>query len=262
VSRRAADWRRPLLRAVELVPFLRRNLLASCDYRLLPVSTNGSADAARMATGTGWYSQRTARRQERAWSQLTAAALAGEPRRDVQAVIDALLRCPPTSLVLEVGCGTGYFSDIIGHFCPQMNYTGVDYSSAMVDLARTRRPGREFISGDATSLPFPDDSFDVIVDGAALIHIPAWREALAEYARVARQAIILSSLTIADIPTTRAVEKLAYGSPVVELVFSRQELLSEIAAAGRGVDSQTETLPYDLNRYIGIATTSETWVCR
>lgn len=262
MSSRAPDWRVPVLRAVEAVPILRRNLLASCDYRLIPTATTGVTDTADRVAESGWYSRRTAQRQDRAWSRLTTAALAGETRQDIQAVIDALLESPPQSSVLEVGCGTGYFSDIIGHYCPQMAYTGVDYSSSMVELARTRRPGRKFVPGDATDLPFPSDSFDVIVDGAALIHIPSWRQALAEYARVARGAIILSSLTIADIPSTRTVEKLAYGAPVVELVFSRQELLSEIATVGRQFDSQTETLPYDLNRYIGITTTSETWVCR
>lgn len=262
MSTRAPSWRAPVLRAVEAVPVLRRNLLASCDYRLIPPTANGSTTSSTGEAVSGWYSRRTAQRQDRAWSRLTNAALSGEPRQDIQAVIDALSECPPQSSVLEVGCGTGYFSDIIGHYCPQMTYTGVDYSSTMVELARTRRPDRTFVPGDATDLPFPSDSFDVIIDGAALIHIPSWQQALAEYARVAREAIILSSLTIADIPSTRTVEKLAYGSPVVELVFSREELHSAIAAVGRRVDGQSETLPYVLNRYIGIATTSETWVCR
>ena len=161
-----------------------------------------------------------------------------------------------------MGCGSGYFADIIGRYRPDLVYAGVDFSDAMIALAKQRRPDRDFFQGDATNLPFADDSFDVVLDGAALIHIPGWRDALVEYSRVAKDRIVLSSLTVADIDKTQTLQKLAYGAPIMEFIFSRRELMAEIERNGRSVVHQTETLPYDLERYVGIATTSETWICQ
>ncbi|AUX10601.1 methyltransferase type 11 [Halalkaliarchaeum desulfuricum] len=66
--------------------------------------------------------------------------------------------------VLDVGCGTGVISLLLsdlGH-----NVTGVDIAAEMIDRARSKADSRElsagFCIGDAVSLPFPDDRFDVL----------------------------------------------------------------------------------------------------
>jgi ubiquinone/menaquinone biosynthesis C-methylase UbiE len=258
----ASVWRATVLRTVERIGPLRRNLLASCDYQLIETpSANGGQDMGEQ--NPGWVSRRTAARQDRAWQRITRRALDGDPREDVAAVLDAIAtegRADGT--VLEVGCGSGYFGELIGHSFPAMTYVGVDNSEAMIALARSRRPQADHRHGDATALPFDDKSFDLTLDGAALIHIPDWRSALAEYDRVTEGPIVLSSLTVSDLPRAQMLRKLAYGSPVLELIFSRQELRSCLADIGRTVVSQVPTLDYDLAHYVGIPTTSELWVCR
>ena len=245
-----------VLRAIEAVPPLRRRILASCDYALIPEAGPPSEAA------SGWDDPRTARRQDRAWSRITEQALTGEPRADVRAVIESLREyCDPQGRVLEVGCGSGYFSRIVGRFQPDMEYVGLDYSKEMVALALERYPNAHFVQGDATSLAYPDNSFDGLIDGAALIHIPNWEKALGEYSRVARGPVILSSLTIADKGPTRMLEKRAYGSRVIEHIFSRADFTRACSAAGLRVEMRTETLDYDLEPYVGIRTTSELWVC-
>jgi demethylmenaquinone methyltransferase/2-methoxy-6-polyprenyl-1,4-benzoquinol methylase len=59
---------------------------------------------------------------------------------------------------LDVACGPGYVaSAAVQRGCSPV--TGIDFSSAMIELARRRDPAVEFLEGDAESLEFPDNSF-------------------------------------------------------------------------------------------------------
>lgn len=62
--------------------------------------------------------------------------------------------------------------------------TGLDFSAAMNDLARRLVPDAEFVEGDATDLPFGDDSFDAVTIGFGVPHVPDPHRMLCEAARV------------------------------------------------------------------------------
>jgi ubiquinone/menaquinone biosynthesis C-methylase UbiE len=91
---------------------------------------------------------------------------------------------------LEIGAGTGYFSlnllqaGIVGEA------TCTDISPGMVaTLARNaQRLGLEVRAAraDAESLPFADQSFDLVLGHAVLHHLPNLRRAFAEFHRVLR----------------------------------------------------------------------------
>lgn len=88
----------------------------------------------------------------------------------------------PGSRVLDLCCGHGNVSEALlndGHAV-----TGLDFSDSMLALARTRIPGGDFLKGDAQDLPFDDNSFDAVVCGFGLMHIPDQPAALSEIARV------------------------------------------------------------------------------
>ena len=68
--------------------------------------------------------------------------------------------------VLDIGCGTGEYSDC---FNPQ-NYTGIDISSDYIKYARKTRKGK-FLVMDATNLSFPNESFDIILIAAIIHHL-------------------------------------------------------------------------------------------
>jgi len=206
------------------------------------------------------WSERTARRQDRAWLPLIEQARAGHPREDIAALQEALGDAPRSGTVLEVGCGGGYNSEIIAIAAPGLRYSGVDLSPAMIARCRARYPDREFVVGSAYELPFEDDRFDVVIDGVALLHMAHWRDALREYARVSRGPVILHGVTVTDAAPTTRFAKYAYGQPATELVIARSELEAAVAAVGLKQLRVLHAEDYDLAAFIGIPSMSEVWV--
>ncbi|CAM3704420.1 class I SAM-dependent methyltransferase [Kibdelosporangium persicum] len=89
--------------------------------------------------------------------------------------------------VLEVAVGTGLNLPLYPH---GVRLTGVDFSPAMLELARVRAAGLgqdiDLHEGDAQALPFPDASFDTVVCTLGLCGFPDERTAIAEMHRVLR----------------------------------------------------------------------------
>ncbi len=94
--------------------------------------------------------------------------------------------------VLEVAIGTGLN---LAHYPDEAQLTGVEWSPAMLDIARDRagKLGREvdLRQGDAQALDFPDACFDTVVCTFSLCAIPDDRQAVAEMARVLRPGGLL-----------------------------------------------------------------------
>ena len=63
---------------------------------------------------------------------------------------------------------------------------GLDFSREAIEIARHNVPGAEFRQGDAQDLPFEDESFDAVVCGFGIIHLPDPGTALSEVYRVLR----------------------------------------------------------------------------
>ena len=75
--------------------------------------------------------------------------------------------------VLEVGCGTG--SNLLAAQQRGHVVAGLDASPTAISLAREAlnlRESSEIVVGDFADLPWPDGSFDVIIDRAALTTAP------------------------------------------------------------------------------------------
>jgi len=68
--------------------------------------------------------------------------------------------------VLEVGSGRGGGASWVARSLGPRSTTGLDFSAAAVGLSRRDRPGPglRFVRGDAQAMPFPDASFDVVVN--------------------------------------------------------------------------------------------------
>jgi len=86
---------------------------------------------------------------------------------------------------LDVGCGTGAVSDAIMDLAWPGAVTGIDSSEPFLAAARRKVPSARFDAGDATSLPYPDGSFDAVVSSLVVPLVPDPEKAIAEMARVA-----------------------------------------------------------------------------
>jgi SAM-dependent methyltransferase len=104
-----------------------------------------------------------------------------------------LLAPEPRARVLDIGCGTGYFTRRFAALGYDM--TGLDPDPAMLAYARAHRGGSEdYLLGDGRGLPFPDGEFDYCISIAALCFIPEEHTALGEMARVCRRGLALGLL--------------------------------------------------------------------
>jgi len=91
----------------------------------------------------------------------------------------------PAMRALDIGCGNGRFYPLLEK--RGVTYTGLDSSKGLLGEARRAHQGGTWAEGDATALPFPDQSFDIAYSFAVIHHIPsdALREKFAaEAARV------------------------------------------------------------------------------
>lgn len=87
--------------------------------------------------------------------------------------------------VLDVGCGTGIVARTAAKLVGATGRViGVDRNPAMLQVARRVQPDLTWQIGDATALPMPDDSFDVVLSQMALMFFPDRSAALHQMRRV------------------------------------------------------------------------------
>lgn len=124
---------------------------------------------------------------------------------------DTVLGCCP-GRVLEIGCGTGQFAASVTDAAPSVDYVATDASPVMVEATLSR--GVDAQRADAESLPFPDDSFDVVVAAWMLYHVSDLAGALREVRRVLRPGGTFAAATNGDLHLAGLLGD-AGGSPMV-----------------------------------------------
>jgi len=90
--------------------------------------------------------------------------------------------------VLEVGSGRGGGASYISRYRHPRTMIGLDFSERAVALSTKHRqaPGLTFVRGDAQSMPFPDGSFDAVINVESSHCYPSVDTFLAEVHRVLR----------------------------------------------------------------------------
>jgi SAM-dependent methyltransferase len=86
--------------------------------------------------------------------------------------------------VLDLGCGPGGFCRLAAE--TGANTVGIDASQAQIEISRERVPAGRFDVGDMQSLPYEDDTFDVVTAFNSLQYAADRVAALGEAHRVAR----------------------------------------------------------------------------
>ena len=73
--------------------------------------------------------------------------------------------------VLDAGCGTGAVIELLHEKYPDKQYTGIDISSKMIEVAQRKNISNAvFMQGDCEELPFSDNSFDVVICSQSFHH--------------------------------------------------------------------------------------------
>ena len=122
------------------------------------------------------------------WQQAASAyeaSFATATRQFIDPLLDAVNIAPGIRL-LDIACGPGLVSaraNLRGALS-----RGLDFSPAMLAIARRHHPAISFEEGDAEALPYPDHAFDAVVSNFGIHHVPQPQRALHEAHRVLRQA--------------------------------------------------------------------------
>jgi ubiquinone/menaquinone biosynthesis C-methylase UbiE len=107
-----------------------------------------------------------------------------------------LIKTKPGLNVLDVATGTGRFAIFLaGRGC---KVNGLDSSDEMLAIAKravaSENINVEFVKGDASDLPFSEDSFDVVVCMRLMIHTDNLENFLKEFSRVSKCSIIFDTV--------------------------------------------------------------------
>lgn len=87
--------------------------------------------------------------------------------------------------VLDVACGTGVLArEVLRRVGPTGHVAGIDPVPGMIDVAKQIAPAVEWRQGTAESLPFSDQSFDVVVSQFGLMFFTDRTQAIREMLRV------------------------------------------------------------------------------
>jgi ubiquinone/menaquinone biosynthesis C-methylase UbiE len=130
------------------------------------------------------------------------------------ALIKTHLQVQQKNTLLDVGCGSG-ISTRTWH-CKR---TGIDPSEKLIAIAQEKDPEGTYLVGVAEELPFPDNSFDIVISVSAVHNFTDALLGLREMKRVGRgQHIItllkrceheqrLTQIILANFPVKRIVKE-------------------------------------------------------
>jgi len=134
---------------------------------------------------------------------------------------------PPADL-LEVGCGTGNVSSFLSK--KGYNVTGCEYFQDAIDMAW---PGFKVVKGDATNLPFENNTFDIVGLFDVIEHFDDEMAPLKEAVRVTRNSGIIAITVPAREELWSCVDERAFH----KRRYTKEALKNMLQRAGLAVES-------------------------
>ncbi|HWV16479.1 MAG TPA: malonyl-ACP O-methyltransferase BioC [Cellvibrio sp.] len=148
-------------------------------------------------------------------------------------------------IVMDLGCGTGYFAQPLRERFPAAKILAVDLAEGMLQFARARNSfALDCVCGDAEYLPLADASVDVIFSSLALQWCNNLPQLFAELQRVLKPGgkLFFSTLgpdTLHELKTAwQQVDSYVH----VNRFTSREQLLQTLQASGLSLDNFTRQL--------------------
>ena len=109
--------------------------------------------------------QQVARSFSRAASTYDSVA---DLQRQVGEKLIGLLPVVSAELVLDLGCGTGFFSSHLQQAFPRAHIVGLDLAEGMTQYAAKHQQTDSWLCGDAENLPLADECVDIIFSSLAI----------------------------------------------------------------------------------------------
>ena len=155
--------------------------------------------------------------------------------------------------VLDVGCGVGHWGQLLARVLPShARVSGVDRDPSWIEKAATRATARgladrfHYQVSVAETLPFADESFDLVTCQTLFIHVPNPAAALDEMVRVARPGGLILAAEPNNVASALVFNSLRFNDPVDDIMARvRLQLVCERgkAALGEGNNSIGDILP-------------------
>ncbi|MBY5937710.1 class I SAM-dependent methyltransferase [Marinobacter nauticus] len=98
--------------------------------------------------------------------------------------LSEILRISADDRVLDIACGTGEWLAVCAE--KGASVSGIDISSKAIGICQQRLPAGEFLCQPAETLPYPDNSFDIITCLGSLEHFLDQNKSISEISRVAK----------------------------------------------------------------------------
>jgi ubiquinone/menaquinone biosynthesis C-methylase UbiE len=120
-------------------------------------------------------------------------------------LVKTILSTLNTGNVLEIGAQSGIDAEFLAS--SGLNVTAMDYSDVAIRLLRGRR-GIEICKADALSMPFSDNSFDLVYSQGLLEHFrePQLTKLMKEQKRVVKDG----GHVLIDVPNSRSLPTVVY----------------------------------------------------
>jgi ubiquinone/menaquinone biosynthesis C-methylase UbiE len=241
-----ADFARICLETIERHLRYRRERYAPVDWsRISYGHAEITPDQVSAGMVSAWKSEEIPARQRALVQTELEQMYRGNVPRVYQVLADAVRPFAGSGSdavrLLEIGCASGYYFEILEYLlCKRLDYTGVDYSDALIRMARSLYPRPAFRVEDGAALPFPDGHFPIAISSCVLLHVPNYKDHIRETARVAGRVVIAHRTPVCRARPTQYQRKFAYGVETVELLFNEAEILEAFRNAGLEFKSSDE----------------------
>ena len=140
---------------------------------------------------------------------------------DFLALVAQRWRLADVHRALDVGCGVGHWGTLLsGLIAPEAEMVGVDREPEWVAESARRASGRRYSSQVASveTLPFPDDTFDLVTCQTVLIHLADPARAIREMMRVTKPGGLVAVAEPNNIAESLLLDSVSMTAPVDAVV--------------------------------------------
>lgn len=145
------------------------------------------------------------------WSQKKIIKIYNEDRKNLKDLYYAekifLKNCLfENCSILDIGCAQGGFNSIIKKFINKFSYTGLDESSEMINIAKSKFPESKFMLVNKKGLYKIKRKYDVVII-LGILHLNKKWEKILKFARQLSKKYILFDLRVSDYPSIENINK-------------------------------------------------------